>query len=69
MSTRGVFLTTDGSELLEALEKLGNRGVEVLSCGLCLDFFGMKEKLKSGAVTNMFTIAESLLQACSVIRP
>lgn len=64
----GVFLTTEGSELLEALEKLGNRGVEVLSCGLCLDFFKRKDKLRAGAVTNMFTIAESLMQAGSVIR-
>jgi selenium metabolism protein YedF len=64
----GVFLTTDGSDLLEALEKLGNRGVEVLSCGLCLDFFNRKDKLRAGIVTNMLTIAESLLQAGSVIR-
>jgi selenium metabolism protein YedF len=65
----GVFLTTEGSEVLEALDKLGNRGVEVLSCGACLDFFHRKEKLKAGAVTNMFTIAESLMQAGSVVRP
>ena len=64
----GVFLTTEGSELLEALDKLGNRGVEVLSCGLCLDFFKRKDKLRAGAVTNMFTIAESLMQAGSVVR-
>lgn len=65
----GVFLTTEGSELLEALERLGNRGVEVLSCGVCLDFFQRKEKLKAGSVTNMFTIVESLAQAGSIIRP
>ena len=65
----GVLLTTEGSEVLEALDKLGNRGVEVLSCGLCLDFFHRKEMLKAGEVTNMFTIAESLTQARLVIRP
>lgn len=64
----GVHLTTEGSEVLEALETLGNRGVEVMSCGVCLDFFGKKEKLKAGVVTNMFTIAESMLQAGSVIK-
>ena len=63
----GIFLTTEGSEVLEALDKLGNRGVEVLSCGACLDFFHRKEKLQAGGVTNMFTIAESLLHG-SVIR-
>ncbi|TWJ13929.1 sulfurtransferase-like selenium metabolism protein YedF [Geobacter argillaceus] len=65
----GVFLTTEGSELLEALEKLGNRGVEVFSCGVCLDFFQRKDQLKAGSVTNMFTIAEALVLAGSVIRP
>lgn len=64
----GVLLTTEGSEVLEALERLGNRGVEVLSCGVCLDFFHRKEKLLAGAVTNMFTIAESMMKAASVIR-
>ncbi len=64
----GVLLTTEGSEVLEALEELGNQGVEVLSCGVCLDFFHRKEKLRAGAVTNMFTIAESLMQAGSIVR-
>lgn len=64
----GVLLTTEGSEVLEALEQLGNRGVEVLSCGVCLDFFHRKEKLAAGSVTNMFTIAESLMGAGSVVR-
>ena len=64
----GVLLTAAGSEVLEALEALGNRGVEVLSCGICLDFFQKKESLAAGGVTNMFTIAESLLGARSVVR-
>jgi selenium metabolism protein YedF len=65
---RGIFLTTEGSEVIEALEKLANRGVEILSCGVCLDFFNRREKLCAGSVTNMFTIAESILRAGSVIR-
>lgn len=64
----GVLLTTEGSELLEALEGLGNRGVELFSCGVCLDFFNRKEKLLAGSVTNMFSIAEGLLKAGSVVR-
>ena len=64
----GVLLTTAGSEVIEALEALGNRGVEVFSCGVCLDFFHKKESLAAGGVTNMFTIAESLLAARSVVR-
>lgn len=64
----GVLLTTEGSEVLEALEMLGNLGTEVLSCGVCLDFFHRRDKLRAGAVTTMFTIAETLLTARSVVR-
>jgi selenium metabolism protein YedF len=64
----GVFLTTEGSEVLEALHKLAGMGVEILSCGLCLDYFGRKEKLRAGGTTNMLTIAESLLTATKAIR-
>jgi len=64
----GVLLTTAGSEIVEVLEKLENQGCEVFSCGVCLDFFHCKDKLVAGSVTNMFTIAESMLKARSVIR-
>ncbi len=65
----GVLLTTEGSEVIEALEKLGNQGTEILSCGVCLDFFDCRDKLRAGTVTTMFTIAETLLTASSVVRP
>ena len=64
----GVILAVTGSEVIEALETLGNRGVEVLSCGICLEFLQKKTALAAGGVTNMFTIAESLLGARSVVR-
>jgi selenium metabolism protein YedF len=63
-----VHLTTEGSEVLAALDALANRGVEIMTCGLCLDYFQKKELLRSGSVTNMFTTAESLLQADTVIK-
>ena len=64
----GVFLTCEGSDVLEALEKLHGMGVEIFSCGLCLDFFKIKEKLRAGATTNMLAIAEYLLAADLVIK-
>jgi selenium metabolism protein YedF len=64
----GVFLTCEGSDVLEALEKLHGMGVEIFSCGLCLDFFKIKEKLRAGATTNMLAIAEYLLSADLVIK-
>lgn len=65
----GVKLTTEGSEALEALEKLACMGADIASCGLCLDFFHLKEKLAVGRATNMLDIAETLLKAGRIIRP
>jgi len=65
---RGVLLTTQGSELHEPLSKLVNAGVEILSCGVCLEYFGIKDKLVAGEVTNMHTIAESMLLSGNTIR-
>jgi len=64
----GVHLTCEGSDTLEALIKLHGMGVEIFSCGLCLDFFKMKEKLRAGATTNMLATAEYLLSADLVIK-
>jgi selenium metabolism protein YedF len=65
----GVRLTTEGSEVLETLKTLSERGAHILSCGTCLDFYGLKEKLKVGVVSNMYDIAQSLLSADRLIRP
>lgn len=65
---RGVLLTSEGSEMLEPLSKLVNAGVEILSCGVCLEYYGLRDKLLAGVVTNMYTIAESLLSSGNVIR-
>ncbi len=64
----GVFLTCEGSDVREALEKLLGMGVEIFSCGLCLDFFKIKDQLQVGTTTNMFDTVESLLAASQVIK-
>jgi selenium metabolism protein YedF len=65
----GVRLSSEGSEVLETLQALSDKGVEILSCGTCLDFYGLKEKLKVGVISNMYDIAQSLLEADRLIRP
>jgi selenium metabolism protein YedF len=65
----GVKLTTEGSEVIEALENLACKGVDIASCGLCLDFYKLKDKLKAGRVTNMLEILETLQSAGRTIRP
>jgi selenium metabolism protein YedF len=59
----GVKLTVKGSEVLEDLQALEQHGVEILICGTCLDYFGLKGKIAVGEVSNMYTIAETMLAA------
>ncbi len=56
----GVHLTCEGSEVLEDLKKLEEEGVEIISCGTCLDYFKIKDKLQVGEISNMYTIYEKL---------
>lgn len=64
----GVRLTTEGSEVIEYLRYLESEGVEILSCGTCLDYFQLKAKLVVGGVTNMYTIVEKMNMAKNTIR-
>ena len=65
----GVRMAADGSEVLPYLQELENLGVEVLSCGTCLDFFHLKEKVRVGRVSNMYEIINSLADSTSVLKP
>jgi selenium metabolism protein YedF len=58
----GVRLAVEGSESLVNLRRLADQGVEILACGTCLEFYGLKEALAVGRVSNMYEIAELLLQ-------
>ena len=65
----GAYLTTDGADTLEDLKLLESEGVTILTCGTCLDFYGLKEKLAVGGVTNMYDIVERMEAASTIVRP
>mgnify|MGYP002802544721 FL=1 len=65
----GAFLSCEGSESLEDLKKLEELGVEILTCGTCLDFYGLKEKLAVGGISNMYEIVEKQCRAHTILRP
>jgi selenium metabolism protein YedF len=64
----GVMLTTEGSRVLDTLQQLEKEGVQIFSCGTCLNHYQLKEKLKVGQVTNMYDTVNSLLTAGKVVR-
>ena len=63
----GVFLTTEGSPVLEELSQLAAEGVEIFSCGTCLDYYNLKDKLRVGQVTNMYDTVETMQAATKCI--
>lgn len=65
----GATLTAEGSDSLEDLKHLEEQGVEILTCGTCLNYYGLSEKLQVGSVTNMYTIVEKMAGADKIIKP
>ena len=65
----GAYLTCEGADTLEDLKLLESEGVTILTCGTCLDFYGLKEKLAVGGATNMYDIVERMENAAQIIKP
>ena len=65
----GAKLTTEGSASLEDLRLMEQQGVEILTCGTCLNYYGLTDQLAVGSVTEMYTIVERLNRAEKVIKP
>ncbi len=65
----GVKLVTGDSGALDALKELQERGVEILACGTCLDFFGLRSAIKVGGISNMYDIMSSMAGATKIVSP
>jgi len=64
----GVKLAAEGSGALDTLRNLEQKGVKILVCGTCVDFYKLADAVRVGVVSNMFTISGLLQQASKVIR-
>ncbi|MCX5869430.1 MAG: sulfurtransferase-like selenium metabolism protein YedF [Deltaproteobacteria bacterium] len=65
----GVKLVATAGKALEALQALEKKGVKILSCGTCLDFFKLAKNLQVGTTTNMYEIMDSMASADRVVSP
>lgn len=65
----GATLTTEGSDSLEDIKSLEAQGVTVKTCGTCLNYYGLTDKLQVGEVTNMYDIVETMAKASKVVKP
>ena len=63
----GVKVPTLNNQAIEHLKVLQDKGVELLICGACLNFYGLEEKLEVGKISNMYDITNSMKEASKVI--
>ena len=69
MFNSGVKLATKDADTLEDLQALEKMGVKIMECGICVNFFDIKEQLGVGSITNMFRITELMRTAQRVVKP
>ena len=62
-----VRLAIDGARTVDDLRVLADRGVDVMACGTCLGYFDLTDRLAAGRITNMYDIAQVLLDAGKVV--
>lgn len=66
---KGVFLATEDAQTANTLGSLESKGVSIIACGTCLDYYHLTEKLQVGSIGNMYDIAKKLTSAQTIIRP
>jgi selenium metabolism protein YedF len=63
----GVYLVSDESNTIDDLKKLEEKGVEILACGTCVNFYNLQDKLAVGTVVNMYDITERMASVSKII--
>ncbi|MEW6378281.1 MAG: sulfurtransferase-like selenium metabolism protein YedF [bacterium] len=63
----GVKLAVKGAPTLSCLQELEEKGIELLVCGTCLNYFNLTQELGAGRISNMYDISETLLKSAKVI--
>ena len=65
----GATIPTTGSVSLDDLKSLEAQGVEIATCGTCLNYYNLSDELQVGSVTNMYDIVETMMNADLIIKP
>lgn len=65
----GVTLASKESLFSEYLKKIVDKGVKLTLCGTCVDFYGIKEKLVCGEISNMYYIVTRLSSNLKIVKP
>jgi len=63
----GAFLTSEDANTIDDLKTLVEKGTEIITCGTCVNYYELKEKLAVGVIMNTYEIAEKMATIASVI--
>jgi selenium metabolism protein YedF len=66
---KGVTLVTKTSPLIDHLTDLEKMGVELLLCATCVNYYKITDVVVTGTLSNMYTIAQVMASAGSIVRP
>ncbi|MGL6153962.1 sulfurtransferase-like selenium metabolism protein YedF [Cetobacterium sp. SF1] len=66
---KGVSFVSEIESTIKDLKVLESRGVKIISCGACLNFYGLQDKVQVGTISNMLSIIETQMKATRIIRP
>lgn len=66
---KGVLLVSQNQDIIKDVKQLEERGVEILSCGACANYYQVDKMIEVGEITNMYTIIERQMKASKVIKP
>ena len=63
----GVHLVVEGSPVLDSLKSLESKGVHLVLCSTCLNYYNLSDKVQVGIVGGMTDIIEAQRRAGKVI--
>ncbi len=64
----GIFLTTEGSPVLDLMTQFASQGSEILSCATCLEYYKRKDRVVVGKPTNMRDTVKALLDFDKILQ-
>lgn len=65
----GIFITSEGSSMLDVMRQFESQGCQISSCGTCLDYYQRRDKLAVGAPGNMKDMVAAMLAFPKVLQP
>jgi hypothetical protein len=63
----GVKLVVEGSQFIDRLSQIEQKGVRLIICLTCLDYFSLTDKVRVGIVGGMSDILEAQVHASKLI--